>query len=65
MKGLTRWFDSASTEVRRWTSLPDVRDFHIYGGLLLVAVGLTGAFGWWGVAVPGAALFYLGVWRFR
>lgn len=43
---------------------PDIRDFHIYGGSLIVAVGV----GWmtapgWGLALLGALWFYLGVWR--
>lgn len=43
----------------------DGRDVHIYGGLVGIAVG-----GWlWqgpaSLAVVGALLFYLGVWRMR
>lgn len=40
---------------------PDVRDVHIYGGLILLGVGVECSA--WGFAVVGAALAYLGVWR--
>lgn len=43
----------------------DFRDLNIYGGLLLVGLGL-GLLSWGlGIAVVGAALFYLGVWRLK
>lgn len=42
---------------------PDGRDFHIYGGLLVVGAALVASFGWAGAAVPGAFLVYLGIWR--
>jgi hypothetical protein len=41
----------------------DVRDWHIYGGLAMVAVFGGLAFGWLAPALVGAALFYVGVWR--
>ena len=42
---------------------PDVRDLHIYGGLVLVGLGLYTLIGIAAVAVVGAVLFYVGVWR--
>ncbi len=44
---------------------PAIVYLHIYGGLLIIGVGLGLAFGWAGAAVPGAFLVYLGGWRFR
>jgi len=43
----------------------DLKDLHTYGGLALIGAGL--AFLCWpaAVAVTGAALFYIGVWRAR
>ena len=42
--------------------LPDFRDLHVYGGVLLVAVGAGAMWGWpAGVALIGTALVYLGI----
>jgi hypothetical protein len=42
---------------------PDAEDFHVYGGMVLVGVGLT--FALWGLAVVGAMLWYLRVFRVK
>jgi hypothetical protein len=45
--------------------LPDFRDLHVYGGGLLIAIGL---WTWWrpgGFIVFGGLLVYLGLFRFR
>lgn len=42
---------------------PDGRDYHIYGGLVIVGAALMLAFGWVGAVAPGAFLVYIGVWR--
>ena len=42
----------------------DVLDVHIYGGALLMALGIGGRFGAWiGVATLGALLFFIAVRR--
>ena len=41
----------------------DIRDTHVYGGLALVGYGIWTIAGPLALAVVGAALFYLGVWR--
>ena len=40
-------------------ALPDFRDIHVYGGLVII--GLAG--GTWGWVFVGLALWYLGVFR--
>jgi hypothetical protein len=45
--------------------LPDFRDVHVYGGGLLIAIGM---WTWWrpgGFIVFGCLLVYLGLFRFR
>lgn len=42
---------------------PDAEDFHVYGGLALIGVGVTLAA--WGLAVVGAMLWYLGTFRIK
>ena len=42
---------------------PDFQDFHIYGGLVLVGLGLYPFLGVQAAAVVGAVLVYVGVWR--
>ena len=44
---------------------PDGRDWHIYGGLVLVGAALALGFGWAGWTVPGAFLVYMGIWRIK
>jgi hypothetical protein len=39
----------------------DLRDLHIYGGLLLMAAGLWMVSPWLALAVPGALLFLSGI----
>lgn len=42
---------------------PDLRDLHVYGGILLAGAGL-GAVRWWlALVVVGFALAYLGLRR--
>jgi hypothetical protein len=43
--------------------LADMRDLHVYGGLLLVTCGAWALLGPGALILPGAALFYLGTWR--
>lgn len=50
--------------VRVWRAV-DGRDVHVYGGLVLVVAGLWALVGAASVAVAGAVLLYLGVWRMR
>ena len=42
---------------------PDLRDWHVYGGLMLVGYGVWTVAGPCALAVVGVGLFYLGVWR--
>jgi hypothetical protein len=43
---------------------PDLRDVHIYGGMLGVAIGVMGYAGWQGFLITlGAVCFYVGVFR--
>ena len=42
---------------------PDAEDFHVYGGMFMVGVGIS--FQSWGVAVVGAMLWYLRVFRVK
>lgn len=45
----------------RLRGLVDIRDVHVYGGILLLGVGLA-AIDWrLGLAIAGCILFYLGV----
>ena len=41
----------------------DLTDVHVYGGLLMVGLGLGLWEVWAGVAVPGAFLVFMGYWR--
>ena len=41
------------------------RDLHVYGGLVLVGLGLYTLIGIAAAAVVGAVLVYVGVWRMR
>ena len=42
---------------------PDVRDFHVYGGLVLAAIGLEIVWRGAGLTLAGAYLVYIGCWR--
>lgn len=37
------------------------REYHAYGGLILVALGIS--YMLWGIALVGAALWYMGTFR--
>jgi len=41
----------------------DIRDWHVYGGLLLIAAGFAGVSWQAGLAVLGGGLLYLGLRR--
>lgn len=43
----------------------DVRDFHIYGGLVLLAAGLYMVAPWLALAIPGGLLFLIGIFSRR
>jgi len=51
--------------LRRFRQLvpADGRDFHVYGGLLLVGLGMTAWFGLPGLIPVGMALWFMGIWR--
>jgi hypothetical protein len=43
---------------------PDLRDLHIYGGMIGVAVGVLGYAGWQGSLIAvGAICWFMGVYR--
>tara|TARA_R100000808_G_scaffold22290_1_gene48436 strand:- start:5715 stop:5867 length:153 start_codon:yes stop_codon:yes gene_type:complete len=43
---------------------PDLRDVHIYGGMILIAIGVLAYVGWPGAVVAvGACVMYLGIYR--
>jgi hypothetical protein len=43
---------------------PDLRDAHIYGGMLLVGIGVLAYTGWPGSLIAiGLAIMYLGIYR--
>ena len=49
--------------MKRLITLVDIRDAHVYGGLLLVAVGFAGLHWQAGLVVLGGGLLYLGLRR--
>ena len=40
---------------------PDAEDFHVYGGVVLVGVGVSLML--WGLAIAGGMLWYMGTFR--
>ena len=43
---------------------PDLRDLHIYGGLILIGIGVLGLAGWEGSLIAiGIVALYLGTYR--
>jgi hypothetical protein len=43
---------------------PDLRDVHIYGGMILIGVGVLAYLGWAGALIAvGVTAMYLGIYR--
>lgn len=49
--------------MKKLLSLIDIRDWHVYGGLVLLSAGFAGVFWQAGLVVLGGGLLYLGLRR--